>query len=272
MDIIIVDDEPVSLTIAKQVVMKLPECNTRGFAEAASALSWCEANEPDLVIVDYVMPEMNGVEFTRRLRALPGRKHTPVVMVTVRGERDVLTSALENGVNDFLKKPFDFMQLQTCVSNMLGLRAIHKQLENRVLLLDAQLGPAAPAIVERKSGLGLLDVHMTRARLGGDENLLSEVAHLFKCTVPQVMSSIRAALTDRDLERVIAQVSSLKGAVAALEAPDVLDFLGKVEMHAKSNDIATTVAAFAMAQTLVERLLRELGASMSCGAVLNARA
>jgi CheY-like chemotaxis protein len=272
MDIIIVDDEPVSLTIAKQVVTKLPECNTRAFTEAASALSWCEANEPDLVIVDYMMPEMNGVEFTRRLRALPDRKHTPVVMVTVRGEREVLTSALENGVNDFLTKPFDFMQLQTCVSNMLGLRAIHKQLENRMLLLDAQVLAATSPSVERENGLGLLNVHMTRARLGGDENLLSEVARLFKCTVPQVMSSIRAALTDRDLQRVLAQVSSLKGAVAALEAPDVLDFLGKVETHARSNDIAMTVAAFAMAQTLVERLLRELGVSISRAVLPNARA
>ncbi|MGZ5136988.1 MAG: Hpt domain-containing protein, partial [Burkholderiales bacterium] len=132
--------------------------------------------------------------------------------------------------------------------------------------------PATSPSVERQNGLGLLDVNMTRARLGGDENLLSEVARLFKCTVPQVMSSIRAALTDRDLQRVLAQVSSLKGAVAALEAPDVLDFLGKVEMHARSNDIAMTVAAFAMAQTLVERLLRELGVSMCRAAVVNARA
>jgi CheY-like chemotaxis protein len=272
MHIIIIDDELVSLAVAKKVVSKLPGCRARAFTEAASALSWCEANEPDLVIVDYVMPEINGVEFTRRLRALPGRKHTPVVMVTVRGERDVLTSALENGVNDFVKKPFDFTQLQTCVSNMLGLRAIHKQLENRVLLLDAQVRAAAAPSAKRENGLGLLDVDMTRARLGGDDNLLGEVARLFKCTVPQVMSSIRAALTDRDLERVLAQVSSLKGAVAALEAPDVLDFLGKVELHARNNDVATTVAAFAMAQTLVERLLRELGASIPRSIVRNARA
>src|SRR6476646_1085753 len=128
---------------------------------------------------------MNGVEFTRRLRALLGCQHTPVVMVTIPGEREVMTSALENGVNDFLTKPFDFIQLQTCVSNMLGLRAIHKQLENRMLLLDARVPPKTSLTVERENGLGLLDVHMTRARLGGDENLLSEVARLFKCTVPQ---------------------------------------------------------------------------------------
>jgi hypothetical protein len=60
--------------------------------------------------------------------------------------------------------------------------------------------------------------------------------------------------------------------VAALEAPDVLDFLGKVETHARSNDIAMTVAAFAMAQTLVERLLRELGVSISRAVLPNARA
>jgi len=79
------------------------------------------------------------------------------------------------------------------------------------------------------------------------------------------MSTVRAALTDRDLERVLAQVSSLRGAVGVLEAPDVTEFLEKVELHASNGDLASTVASFAMAQTLVERLLRELGTSTCSG-------
>src|SRR5689334_22909034 len=138
MDILIVDDEPVSLAVMKQLIARLPGCNTNAFSQPSSALSWCEANEPDLLIVDYVMPEIDGVEFTRRVRHIPGREHTPVVIVTVKGERDILRRALETRVNDFLRKPFDVVDLQSCVSNMLGLRAIHKQLANRALLLDAR--------------------------------------------------------------------------------------------------------------------------------------
>jgi|SoiMethySBSTD1v2_1073268.scaffolds.fasta_scaffold384333_2 CheY-like chemotaxis protein len=264
MDIVIVDDEPVSLAVVKQLIARLPECQTHAFSEPSSALSWCEVNEPDLLIVDYVMPEIDGIEFVRRLRHIPGREHTPVVIVTVKGERDVLQRALATGVNDFLRKPFDVLELQSCVSNMLGLRAIHKQLANRALLLDARGRSTAKYGKE----LGLLDIDVTRARLGGDETLWQEVTHLFKNTVPRVMSTVRAALTDRDLERVLAQVSSLRGAVAVLEAPDVTEFLEKVESHASNGDLASTVASFAMAQTLVERLLRELGTGTSSGRAL----
>ena len=257
MHIIIVDDEPVSLAMLKQIVAKLPDCDVKGFTEASAALAWCETAEPDLVIVDYVMPELSGIEFTLALRSLPGRKDTPVAMVTVQPDRKVLRSALQNGINDFLTKPFDFVQLQTCVSNLLGLRAIQKQLANRALLIDAHTA-ADTRRDARRDKRQVLNVDLTRARLGGDDGLLREIAGIFLDTVPQVMSSIRAALSANDLERVLSQVTALKGAIAALEAPDVLEFLVKVEAHAEQEDTVSTAAAFAMAQSLVEQVLAEL--------------
>ena len=89
MDIIIVDDEPVSVTMLKRLVEKLPECRGRGFTQASAALAWCEQNDPDLVIVDYMMPELNGIEFARRLRELDGRDGTPLLMVTASADREV---------------------------------------------------------------------------------------------------------------------------------------------------------------------------------------
>ena len=258
MEIIIVDDEPVSLAVLKQLVTKLPDCEAQGFTQATAALAWCKANDPDLVIVDYVMPELNGIEFARRLRALPGRADTPLLMVTVRADREVRNSGLENGIDDFLYKPFDFVDLHTCVSKMLGLRA-SKQLANSASMLaeDATAVPADKVVPQENTGR-LLDVNMTRARLGGDKTLLGQVATIFIRTVPHVLTSIRAALSTNDFERVLGQVTSLKGAVASLEAPEVFNFLVNVETHARNQDLAGTVAAFARAQALIERLLAEL--------------
>ena len=56
MNIIIVDDELVSLTVLKQLVEKLPDCCAQGFTDASAALVHCEQNDPDLVLVDYMMP------------------------------------------------------------------------------------------------------------------------------------------------------------------------------------------------------------------------
>jgi CheY-like chemotaxis protein len=271
MHIIIVDDEPVSLAMLKQIVGKLPLCNVTGFTDPSAALTCCETAEPDLVIVDYVMPELSGIEFTLALRSLPGRTDTPVVMVTVQSDRKILRCALENGINDFLTKPFDFLQLQTCVSNLLGLRAIQKQLSNRALLMDAETAADARRAAGRDKRQ-VLNLNLTRARLGGDEGLLGQIAGIFLETVPQVMSSIRAAISANDLERVLSQVSALKGAVAALEAPDVLQFLEKAEAHARQEDTVATAAAFAMAQSLVEQVLGELAPAVRTNSAVGLRA
>src|SRR2546423_14447131 len=112
MDIIIVDDDMVSLTMLKQLVEKLPDSKVTEFAHPALALPWCKHNDIDLIIVDHLMPGMDGIEFTRRLRKLPERADTPVLMVTASEETEVHKTALQNGVNDVLTKPFDFSQLQ----------------------------------------------------------------------------------------------------------------------------------------------------------------
>jgi CheY-like chemotaxis protein len=253
MNILILDDEPVSLAVMKQLVAKLPDCEAHAFTEASAALIWCMKNAPDLVIVDYSMPALDGVEFTRRLRALPNARKTPVVMVSAVVDEQVIKRALQSGVDDFLHKPFDFVELQTCVSEMLGLKAMQGQLANKALLV------AARAIGVRRDGVPqLLNRNVSRARLGGDEKLLGEVAHIFMHTVPPVLRLIRSAVLDNDFDTVLMHVVSLKGAVSAVEAPDVLNFLSRLEYHATIRDPIATVAAFAMVQAVTERLFSEL--------------
>jgi DNA-binding response OmpR family regulator len=258
MDIIIIDDEPVSLAMLKKLVGKLSDCRVEGFTRASAALAWCKVNNPDLVIVDYMMPELDGIEFTRRLRSLPGTTQTPVLMVTVKGDNEVRNSALQSGINDFLNKPFDFSELQVRVSNMLALRASQKQLADRVTLRADKVPARIKDTVRSEKMKPLLDVHMTLARLGGDEAALGEIAQVFIRTVPYLLSSMSSALSHDDFEHVLGQANSLKGAVAALEAPEVFNFVASVETHARNYDVTATVAAFAMTQTLVERLLIEL--------------
>jgi CheY-like chemotaxis protein/HPt (histidine-containing phosphotransfer) domain-containing protein len=257
MDIMIVDDELVSLAVLKQLVEKLPDCDPRGFTDASAALMFCEKNDPDLIIVDYMMPGLNGIEFTRRLRVLPGKKDTPVLMVTASGDSEVRDSALQSGINDFLSKPFDFVELQARATNMLALRTTQKKLADRNLIdaAPAQRKTADPALsnVDR-----VLDVNVTRARLAADEALLSEIARIFVRTVPQLLASIGKSLSGNDVKRAFGDAHSLKGAVAAFEAPEVFNSIAQLEEHAKNQDVEAARAAFTMAEALVERLVREL--------------
>jgi HPt (histidine-containing phosphotransfer) domain-containing protein len=104
----------------------------------------------------------------------------------------------------------------------------------------------------------LLDVNMTLRRLADDQKLLANVAVAFIRTAPQLLASIGAALADNDLKRACLQAHALRGAVAAFEAPVVLNCMLNVEKLAKSDNAPAAAAAFRLAQELMGRLLAEV--------------
>jgi DNA-binding response OmpR family regulator len=259
MEIIIVDDEPVSLTALKQMVEKQSACHVRSFTEASAALAWCNQNDPDVLIVGYVMPELNGIEFVAHFRSLPGKAETPVLMVTANADLDVRARALRAGVNDFLNKPYDCAELQVRVNNMILIRARQKNVPvpNAPVSQDIPRVVATDTLTHRDSNT-LLDVKMTLTRLGEDETLLGQVARVFTRTAPGLLESIGAALARNDVERAYGETHSLKGAVAVFEAPEVFNSVTVLETHAINYNASAAAAAFATARTLVERLMTEL--------------
>jgi putative two-component system response regulator len=93
------------------------------YTDPQQALAHCQATVPDLVIVDYMMPELNGIDFIQHFRTTPGRADIPVLMVTANDEMAVRYRALEAGANDFLTKPLDKIEFRARMRNMLALRA-----------------------------------------------------------------------------------------------------------------------------------------------------
>jgi histidine phosphotransfer protein HptB len=119
--------------------------------------------------------------------------------------------------------------------------------------------------VQRENSKRLLDADMTLERLAGDEKVLRSVASAFMRTAPQLLASIKAALAGRDMKRAFMQAQSLKGAVAAFEAPQVLNSVLNVERHAINEDAAAAAEALPVAQALVEGLLAEVARFASGG-------
>jgi CheY-like chemotaxis protein len=77
MRIAIVDDNPVNLKLMESLVKRAGEFSLHLFQDSAAGLAWCLENLPDLVIVDYMMPPPDGLEFIRRFRALPAHATSP---------------------------------------------------------------------------------------------------------------------------------------------------------------------------------------------------
>lgn len=148
--IVIVDDTEINLTLMRHLVKKLCDCDALCFHESAAALEWCRDNDPDLVIVDYMMPAPDGMEFTRIFRALPGKSDTPLLMITANNHVEVRYQALELGANDFLTKPVDKTEFLGRAKNMLALRASQKKLANRAEWLASEVTKATAEIVQRE--------------------------------------------------------------------------------------------------------------------------
>jgi len=125
--VLVVDDQATSRAILEQVARSLdgpPE--VKALEHAVEAIVWATRHDADLVLVDYLMPDMDGIRFVNCLRALPGYEQVPIIMVTVSDEREVRYAALDAGVTDFLTKPIDPRECLARCRNLLTLR--HQQL------------------------------------------------------------------------------------------------------------------------------------------------
>jgi two-component system cell cycle response regulator len=91
-------------------------------------LAWCEEYIPDVILVDYMMPEMDGLEFIRHVRGDSRLSETPVIMITSADDKQTLHTALQLRATDFLRKPVDPVELIARTQNMLELRRRHREL------------------------------------------------------------------------------------------------------------------------------------------------
>ena len=103
MRIMVVDDEPTIVLMCRRVLESQGH-TVRGFTNVKSALADLESEAADLLVVDYKMPELNGIEFIQRAWVMrPGLR---VVMITAHGTREVMGKATDSGVNSIVLKPF----------------------------------------------------------------------------------------------------------------------------------------------------------------------
>ncbi len=151
--IAIIDDSDINLNLLKHLVDKLGDCEPLLFQDALQGLAWCVDNEQDLIIVDYMMPDLDGLAFIQRLRAAPGRDEVPVLMITANDDKEVRYDALEHGATDFLTKPVDITEFRARVRNMLALRASQRRLANRNEELAGEVRAATAAIRAREQEL-----------------------------------------------------------------------------------------------------------------------
>jgi two-component system response regulator RpfG len=145
--ILIIDDQLTSRHILQQLVSTIGENTTvKAFANPLEALQWTSGNPTDLVLVDYKMPELNGIEFIKRFRSHTSSSHGPVIMVTSIEDRSVRYEALEAGATDFLMKPVDHHECRARCNNLLIQHQQYKIISDRSRWLERRVSEATSEI------------------------------------------------------------------------------------------------------------------------------
>jgi diguanylate cyclase (GGDEF)-like protein/PAS domain S-box-containing protein len=138
--VVVIDDRVTNRNILTRLATSVEEgVRVKAFASPQAALDSASGSLPDLVITDYKMPGMDGADFIRAFRALPGAADVPVVVVTVYEDRSYCYQALEAGATDFLLSPVDHVEFRARARNLLTLRKQQKLLEQRAHDLRREL-------------------------------------------------------------------------------------------------------------------------------------
>jgi two-component system response regulator RpfG len=149
--IVIVDDQTSARTMLRHILEDIsPELEVFDFGDSEEALRWSENNRPDLLLLDYRMPVVDGLEFARRFRRSLGNRDVPIVLVTVVGDEPIRQAALDAGVIDFLVKPVRPRELRARCRNLLQLRQQSESIKQRALSLEQRLLSSMHEVEERE--------------------------------------------------------------------------------------------------------------------------
>ncbi len=130
--VLIVDDIPTNVRLLEaRLSAEYYEVLTA--SSGTQALDICESQEVDIVLLDVMMPEMDGFEVCRRLKANPKTHHLPVLMITALDQSSDRVQGLEAGADDFLTKPVDDTQLMARVKSLVRLKSLTDELRARAL-------------------------------------------------------------------------------------------------------------------------------------------
>lgn len=179
--VVIVDDQSTGRKILGQIIRDIdPGLEVVAYSSPLDALELIRTRTPDLVLTDYKMPVMDGVQFIREIRAISTCRDLPVVVVTVVEDKKIRYQALDAGATDFLTRPIDQYECKVRCKNLLTMRHQQKIISNRAKWLEEQVALGTYEIQAREHETLLRLAKAGEYRDEGTGNHVLRIAHYSK--------------------------------------------------------------------------------------------
>ncbi|MFD2256693.1 ATP-binding protein [Luteolibacter algae] len=210
--VLIADDEP---DIRRFLIMQLENVEIIEAADGAEALELARLHQPQIALLDHMMPELDGVEVCRRIRENHSTRDTSVIILTARADEQTKLAALQAGANDFLTKPFSTAELGLRLQNQILMgrfrremsdinrelvSALEKIKENEVLLLRN----------EKLSALGRMSAGIIH-EINNPLNYANAGLHALATYAQDISDDDRADFEDtlKDIQEGVGRVSQI---------------------------------------------------------------
>ena len=156
MKVLVIDDEPANVALLEAMLSDGGYTRVRSITDSRLALETYETFEPDLVLLDLMMPHVDGFAILDSFRAAARESFLPIIVLTADANESTKVRALRAGATDFLLKPFDQLEVLLRINNLLETRRLHLQ-------LDMQVAAYADAVRERTSELREAQVQLQKS-------------------------------------------------------------------------------------------------------------
>lgn len=245
--VLVVEDDDVNATVAEGYLAML-NCSSVWLKDGLSAVSRCQNEMFDLILMDINMPGLDGYETTRRLRSLEGgTSRTPIIALTANKASVHRDECLQAGMDGILSKPYSLAELTELLRHWVG-------------VTKAERRAAAPNGAPRN--LTLVDVAgmaQIGSLSGGMKNsLFTSLVVLFEANAGDALARIDAALRAQDWNAAQQSAHKLKGAAGNVGAHEFAVQLAELESSCSAHDAAIAHHASKMLQAALPALLATL--------------
>ena len=158
MKILVIDDEPANVALLEDMLSEGGYTRVQAITDSRGALQSCNTFAPDLILLDLMMPHVNGFTILETLRSTAAEIFLPIVVLTADVNEETKRRALCAGATDFLLKPFDHLEVLLRIGNLLEMRRLHVQLDNQRAAFEEAL---------RARSLELRDAHALHSEADG---------------------------------------------------------------------------------------------------------